>query len=63
MCFRKCSEVLTSEGKRATTDLQKIHPHYYEVGHLCTSLYHEDAGDLAEMLPEVITAFELVIRI
>lgn len=37
-------------------NLREIHPQYFEAGHLCTSLFHNDAGELAEMLPEVALA-------
>ncbi len=38
----------------ANTDLMCVHPQYYEVGQLCTTLYHPDTKELAEVIPEVM---------
>ncbi|CAL8133413.1 unnamed protein product [Orchesella dallaii] len=37
-----------------SSDLNKVNANFYESGHLCTSLFHNDAGELAEMLPEIL---------
>ncbi|ODM94705.1 DNA replication complex GINS protein PSF3 [Orchesella cincta] len=46
-----CREVFKED---PTVDLKKVNTNYYETGHLCTALFHNDAGELAEMLPEVL---------
>ncbi|CAL8092020.1 unnamed protein product [Orchesella dallaii] len=47
-------EVVEEDPTAATVDLKKVNVNYYEAGHMCTSLFHHDAGELAEMLPEVL---------
>lgn len=59
MLQQLCREV--TEEKATRTDLTKIHEQYFEAGHLCTSLFHNDAGELAEMLPEVIKKHIVVV--
>ncbi|ODM86578.1 DNA replication complex GINS protein PSF3, partial [Orchesella cincta] len=53
--FKEAHGKVTEEDPNIV-DLSKVNDNFYEAGHLCTALFHSEAGELAEMLPDVLQA-------